>query len=183
MAKPLRLWSRPALSRLNLLVLVGSAVICLLLQLSRLPGMILLDVTPNWCLIWVVTWSIKRSPLQGLVAGMALGLIQDGLTAPSPTHALGLAIAGYITSKLDVRRWVDEDFICAALIVFMMVPFVETIFAGQLALQGIWDPQQIWTHLQQVSLSSAIISSLWTPLVYVPLNRWWDRLHDLLHNR
>ena len=179
MAKPLKSWSRSSLMWLNSLIIVGSVAVCTILQPNRLPGMALLDASPNWFLIWVVAWSIKRSPLQGAIAGIALGWIQDGLTAASPTHAIGLGIAGFLTSSIDKERFIEEDFISAALVVFLMAMFVEGVLALQLLLRGEWMAADIWLRLQRVALSSAIISSLWTPVVYVPLNRWWDRLHEL----
>jgi rod shape-determining protein MreD len=185
MAKGLRgsssiLSFRSSLQRTNALVIVGSIFLCALLQPHRIPGMVLLDTSPNWLLIWVVTWSVKRSPWQGLTAGLALGLIQDGLTAAQPTHALSLGIAGFLTSSLDKQRLTEEDFISALLLVFVMALLVETIFAGQLVLRGDWMVSEIWNHLQRVALSSAIISSLWSPLLYVPLNRWWGRFNALM---
>jgi rod shape-determining protein MreD len=170
------LWRSP-LQRNNALVVVGSILFCSILQPQRIPGMVLLNTAPNWMLIWVVAWSVKRSPWQGLTAGVALGLIQDSLTAPQPTHALSLGIVGFLTSSLDTQRIVTDDFILTLLLVFMMALLVEGILAGQLAFGGQWQLSDIWVHLQQVALSSAIISSLWTPLLYVPLNYWWDRFH------
>lgn len=164
---------------LNVWVILGSVAACTILQPNRLPGMVLLDTSPNWFLIWTVTWSVKRSPFQGAIAGIALGWIQDGLTAVSPTHALGLGLIGFLTSSIDKERFIEEDFISAALVVFLMAILVEAIMAGQILLRGEWLPSDIWSRLQRVALSSAIISSLWTPVVYVPLNRWWDRLHEL----
>jgi rod shape-determining protein MreD len=179
MAKPLKSWSRSSLTWLNSLIIVGSVAVCTILQPNRLPGMVLLDASPNWFLIWVVAWSVKRSPFQGAIAGVALGWIQDGLTATNPTHALGLGIAGFLTSSIDKERFIEEDFISAALVVFLMAMLVEGVLALQLLLRGEWMATDIWLRLQRVALSSAIISSLWTPVVYVPLNRWWDRLHEL----
>jgi rod shape-determining protein MreD len=180
MVKPFRFWTRVALIRLNLGILLGAVVLCTLLQLYPLPGITLMGVQPNWLLIGVVTWSAKRTPLQGIVAGLALGWIQDGLTAAHPTHALGLALAGFLTSRVDKQRLIDEDFISAALLVFFLALVVEGILAGQFALRGDWNLEVLWLHLQRVGLSSAVLSSLCTPVLYVPLNRWWDELHDRL---
>ncbi len=179
MAKPLKFWTSAALWWLNSWIIVGSVLLCALLQPNRLPGATLLDTGPNWFLIWTVTWSVKRSPFQSIVAGVALGWLQDGLTSPHPTHALGLGLAGFLTSRLDKERFIEEDFISAALLVFVMALSVEAVLGLQLSVRGEWMPSEIWLRLQQVSLSSAIISSLWTPIFYVPLNRWWDRLHEL----
>jgi rod shape-determining protein MreD len=177
--KPSNVSFRSPLQRSNALVIFGSVLFCALLQPHRIPGMVLLDTVPNWLLIWVVTWSVKRSPSQGMIAGLALGLIQDGLTSAQPTHALSLGIVGFLTSSFDKQRFIEEDFISALLLVFIMALLAETIFAGQLALGGEWLLSDIWTHLQRVALSSAIVSSLWTPLLYVPLNYWWDRFNAL----
>jgi rod shape-determining protein MreD len=171
---------RAPLQRSNILVILGSLLFCALLQPHRIPAMVLLDTAPNWFLIWLVTWSMKRSPWQGLTAGIALGLIQDGLTTAQPTHAISLGIAGLLTSGIDRQRIIAADFISALLFVFMMAIMVETIFAGQLILGGAWVPSVLWPHLQRIALSSAIISSLWTPLLYVPLNYWWDRFNTLM---
>ena len=73
----------------NWVVTIGSVFFCLLILPTRLPGMDILGVGPNWLLIWVVVWSISRTPLDGAIAGITLGLLQDSLTAPFPTHASG----------------------------------------------------------------------------------------------
>jgi rod shape-determining protein MreD len=169
-----------SLQRTNILVILGSVLFCALLQPQRIPGMVLLGTSPNWLLIWVVTWSVKRSPLEGLIAGIALGLIQDGLTVAQPTHAISFGIVGLLTSGLDRQRIIAEDFISAMLLVFVMAIVVESIFAGQLLFGSEWVPSELWPHLQRIALSSAIISSFWTPLLYVPLNYWWDRLKILM---
>ncbi len=178
----------PNLRRLlNWIVTIGSVVLCALILPTRLPGMELLSVAPNWLLIWVVTWSVKRTMLQGAIAGLSLGFIQDGMTAPEPTHALSLALIGVLTARIQKQRYIKEDFISIALIVFGMAVVSETIFALQFSLQALIDSAhrgnrtlaEIWFYHQQVALSSAILSSLWAPVVYFPLNRWWETMQDL----
>jgi len=191
-----------------------SILICVGMLLAQIPGTELAGVSVNWLLIWVVSWSIKRSPMEGAIAGIALGLIQDGLTAPYPSHTLGLALAGVLTALLQKQRYIQEDFISVALIVFAMAVLVETTIAMELSLKlqvqdwlPTWlgdtpleepafdaptlvvtgvDPSQvdrvgltlgeIWQHHQRIALSSAIVSSLWAPIAYYPLNRWWEWL-------
>lgn len=170
---------------LNWGVTAGSVLLCLFILPVRLPGMQLLGVSPNWLLIWVVAWSVKRSPWQGAVAGLVLGLIQDGMTAPHPTHALSLAIVGFLTARLQKQRYVQEDFISVALIVFGMAVIAETVTALQFSLSGFGgnsalasrNLSEIWTYHQRIALSSAILSSLWAPAVYYPLNRWWEQMN------
>lgn len=200
---------------LNWIIVVLSVLLCALLSLGRLPGTQIADVGVNWLLIWVVGWSIRRSPLAGAIAGVALGLLQDALCTPNPSHILGLAIAGSLTALLQKQRYIQEDFISVALIVFGMAILTETVLALQLTFmaqgQGLsdgldggmggssladslleadvapsigteWSRQEgyqvedIWKRHQRVALSSAIVSSLWAPLIAYPLNRWWDWL-------
>ncbi|MBE9180772.1 rod shape-determining protein MreD [Oculatella sp. LEGE 06141] len=169
---------------LNWAVVIGSVLLCLLVLPTRFPGMELLGVGPNWLLIWVVAWSVNRTVFQGAIAGLALGLIQDGMTSAHPTHVLSLVVAGVLTARLQKQRYVKEDFISIALIVFGMAVVTETITAIQFSWQGIGSNTlgayptlgEIWVYHQRIALSSAILSSLWAPVVYYPLNRWWERI-------
>lgn len=180
-------WPSYARQALNWGITVGSVLLCALVLPTRFPGMELLNVGPNWLLIWVVAWSVNRSVFEGAVAGLALGLIQDGMTSPNPTHALSLVIVGALTARLQKQRYIQEDFISIALIVFGMAVLAETITALQFSLQAFGsstivtrrDLGSIWLYHQQIALASAILSSLWAPAVYYPLNRWWEQIAEI----
>lgn len=179
----------------NWTVTVSSVFLCLLVLPTRLPGMELLGIAPNWLLIWVVAWSVKRTAVQGAIAGLVLGLLQDGMTSPNPSHALSLAVVGILTARLQKQRYVQEDFISVALIVFGMAVLAETVTALQFSFLGASvggtnssavaqccasvsrNLAEIWTYHQRIAISSAILSSLWAPVVYFPLNRWWERMN------
>ena len=167
---------------LNIAVIVGSGLICLLLSPMRFPGIELLGVAPNWLLIWVVIWSIHQSAVNGAIAGIVLGLLQDGLTGPFPTHALSLLAVGMLTARLQRQRLIQENVVLVAFIVFGMAVVAATIMALQMSFQHLLWPNslyvslwQIWRTHQRVALSSAILSSLWTPALYYPLHSWWKR--------
>ena len=163
----------------NWLMIVSSACACLLMLPTRWPGMELLGLGPNWLLIWVVAWSVKRSMFSGAIAGVILGLIQDGMTASYPTHALSLAIVGIVTARLKKQRYIEEDFISVALIVFGMAVLAETVFALQfIGVEG-RQLNEVWIEYQRIALTSAILSSLWAPVVYYPLNLWWQNINLL----
>jgi rod shape-determining protein MreD len=171
-------------SLLNWAVTAVSVLLCLLALPLRFPGMELAGIGPNWLLIWVVAWSVKRTAFQGAIAGSVLGLLQDGMTAPHPTHILSLVLVGVLTARLQKQRYIEEDFISVALIVFGMAVLAETVTAIQFSLQkldgssvqAVRTLAEIWTYHQRTALSSAILSSLWAPVVYFPLNRWWERM-------
>jgi rod shape-determining protein MreD len=153
---------------------------------TRWPGMELLGIGPNWLLIWVVAWSVKRTVWEGAFAGIVLGLLQDSMTSANPTHAVTLGVVGMLTSLIQKQRFIEEDFISIALIVFAMAVVAETIFGLQLTMMSnasgghsLRKVEDIWTYYQRVALASAILSSLWAPVVYYPLNRWWQQIKFL----
>ena len=157
-------------------MIVGSVTLCLLLLPTRLPGMELLGIGPNWLLIWVVVWSIKRTPVQGAIAGTALGLVQDGMTSVYPSHIFSLVLVGMLTALMQKQRYIQEDFISVALIVFGMALLAETAIAIQYCFQGTREMGEVWADYQRIALASAILSSLWAPVLYYPLNRWWEQI-------
>ncbi len=151
-------WRQPWL--LNTGVTVGSVLICLMLLPSRIPGMEILGVGPHWLLIWVVTWSVKRTMWQGAIAGLVLGLLQDAMTSPHPTHVFSLVVVGVLTARLQKQRYLQEDIVSVALLLS-----ADSLYPAL---------SKIWLYHQRIALSSAILSSLWAPAIYYPLNRWWD---------
>jgi rod shape-determining protein MreD len=173
---PLERWHPRTRQFVDWAIIFGTVMLCLFLLPTRLPGMELLDIAPNWLLIWVVTWSVKRTAFQGLFAGVILGLLQDAMTSPNPSHAVSLGVVGLLTGLIQKQRFIQEDFISIALIVFGMAALAETIFASQLILMGDRAVVDIWLYHQKVALASAILSSLWAPVIYYPLNRWWEQL-------
>jgi rod shape-determining protein MreD len=173
---PLALWHPWWHQFMDWMVIFLTVMLCLLMLPTRLPGMELLGIGPNWLLIWVVAWSVNRSVFSGLLSGVILGLLQDAMTSPDPTHALSLGIVGMLTALMQKQRFIQEDFISIALIVFAMAVVADTIFAFQLSWAGNRHPASIWTYYQRATLASAILSSLWAPVVYYPLNRWWQQM-------
>ncbi len=150
---------------------------CALLLPTRIPGTVLLGLGTHWLLIWVVAWSIKQPPLPGMIGGIAAGLIQDGMTLSGPSHIFSLGLVGFLTGCIDKDRYIQEDFISIALIVFAMAVVAETFTAIQYTLQDFSRLVLIWEQHQQATLVSALLSSLWAPIVYYPLNHCWEWLN------
>lgn len=166
---------------LNFTVTFTSVILCLLILPARMPGMELLGISPNWLLIWMVAWSIqrKRTVLGAASMGLVLGFLQDAMTAPFPTHAVSLVAVGVLTVVL-LKTWsipadiVERDPIPMALIVFGMALVAETVMGLQFLALGDRTLVELWSDRQRVALCSAILSSLWAPVVYFPLNRLWE---------
>jgi rod shape-determining protein MreD len=155
----------------------GSALICSMAQWGSLPGWELVGVNADWSLIWVVVWSLKRPIFQATSAGVLMGLVQDGMlgtlqSGTFPTHSLGLALVGLLTSLLYQQRLLREDAIMLVLLTFTMTILNETTIALQRALLSSSEIIQVWNHHQDVALASALVSALWAPLVYWASQRW-----------
>ncbi|MGB3532469.1 MAG: rod shape-determining protein MreD [Microcoleaceae cyanobacterium] len=156
-------------------IVFGSAIFCTLLMQAPMPWIEVFDIGPNWILIWLVTWSIKRPIYQAAIGGLALGLVLDGMSSPVPTHIYPMVIVGTLTVllyRVFVKK-IQEDFISVALIVFGMAILFETMRALQFSQIGDRALADLWVYQQQVALSSAILSSLWAPVIHFPLHRWW----------
>ncbi|AFY75315.1 rod shape-determining protein MreD [Synechococcus sp. PCC 7502] len=147
--------------------------LCTLALYARFPYMTLLGLSPNWLLIWLVVWSLKRPVFLAVIMGICLGFIQDAMTIPSsaviaPTHAIGMAITAGLTALMQKERYIQEDFISIALIVFGMTIISETAIALQLTVLG-QSLAQVWQAQQQITLGSAILTSLWSPVLHFTL--------------
>jgi len=160
----------------NCLITISSLLLCGLLSPTRFQGTVLLGLGAHWLLIWVVAWSIKRPPWQGIIGGMAAGLIQDGMSLSSPSHVFSLALVGFLTGRIDKEKYIQEDFISIALIVFVMAVIAETFTAIQYTILDFSRLTAIWTQHQTIAIVSALLSSLWAPVVYYPLNYFWEKL-------
>lgn len=171
---------------LNFTVTCTSVILCILILPTRMPGMELLGISPNWLLIWVVAWSIKRkrTVLGAASMGLVLGFLQDAMTAPDPTHAVSLVVVAVLTVVL-LKTWsipadlVERDPIPIALIVFGMAVLAETVMGLQFLAMGDRALVEIWSDRQRVALCSAILSSLWAPVIYFPLNHLWEMTRNL----
>ncbi|MEY2833708.1 MAG: hypothetical protein RLZZ574_2967 [Cyanobacteriota bacterium] len=164
------------LTVINLLFVTASIAVCIILMLVDLPGMELLEVNPNWLLIWVVAWSLNRTAWQGAIAGLLIGCIYDGISISTPSHILSFVVVGVLTSSLKKQKYLGEDFISVAFIVFFMTFLSEAIFALQYAGEHSIGMTNLRQKYHQVVIISAIITSLWSPAFYYPINLWQKRL-------
>ena len=170
------------LSLINLLFVTASIVVCTILMLVDIPGMELLEINPNWLLIWVVAWSLKRTVWHGAIAGSIMGCIYDGITLSNPSHVFSFVLVGILTSSLKTQKYLGEDFISVAFIVFFMTIFSEAIYVWQYSREYFMGISETIQKYQQVVIISAIITSLWSPAFYYPMNLWQKRI-KLLRKR
>ncbi len=163
----------------NILLLSLSVFVCSMLMLFHIPGMELLETNPNWLLIWLIAWSIKQTAWQGAIAGLIIGWIYDGITVSSPSHVLSFVLVGVLTAGLQKQKYLGEDFISVAFIVFFMTILAETVFAWQYSRYHFLSLAQVSQKYQEIVIISAIITSLWSPVFYYPFNLWRNQIQRL----
>ncbi len=152
--------------------MILSIALCLGLSLNRWPILSLNGIGPSWLVIWLVVWSIDRTALQGVVAGICHGLLLDGLTAPWPSHALGLGLVGLASVLLYARRFWKSDLLVTPLVVMVMVALNEGVLLLQFAgVEGRSLPH-LWAQQQQLFWVAPVLSGVLTPAVYWPLRQW-----------
>lgn len=164
---------------LNLILIVVSFSICGLLMVFRVPGTELLGIYPNWLLIWLIAWSLKKTITEAAIAGLIVGWIYDGITLTVPSHSLAFILIGALTSKLQKQKYLGEDFISVALVVFFLTIITETIFALQYSGVYSFSLAEILPKYQQIVVVSAIITSLWSPIFYYPFNLCQRKIKQL----
>lgn len=68
------------------------------------PGWLAIGgVGPNWALLWLLPWSIKKGPIQGLFAGICLGMILDGIFLSGITNIPSLMLIGFWWGRLGLK--------------------------------------------------------------------------------
>ncbi|BAW97299.1 hypothetical protein NIES970_22500 [[Synechococcus] sp. NIES-970] len=172
MFRKLPKWTLPWL---NYLVIAGSILLCACLLMLRIPGMSILGLGPQWLLMWVIAWSVKQETLYAILGAIAAAWLHDSLMITTlPSHLPGFVLVAYCVSRWRRQRYFEEDFIILALLVFVMTLVAEMVMACQYLLWGLGAPALLWREFQQIALTTAILSSLWTPLLCTPLVRWWS---------
>ncbi|MGD1919688.1 MAG: rod shape-determining protein MreD [Pleurocapsa sp.] len=161
---------------LNIALVIFSLIVCIILMLFRIPGIELLGTSPNWLLIWLIAWSLKKSIWQGAIAGLLIGWVYDAITLAVPSHTLAFIIVGICTARIQKQKYTGEDFISVAFVVFFMTILAETIFALQYLRIHWLSISQVLPKYQQTAIISAIITSLWSPIFYYPFNFWQRRI-------
>jgi rod shape-determining protein MreD len=181
-----------ARTALNVLTIFGSASLCLLLLPTRFPGMEVLGVGPSWLVMWTIAWSLHRSIWHAATAGIILGLIQDGMTFPAsvalgsvPTHVLSLTTVAVMTVWLHKRRYLNEAILPVTIATFFLTICAELVTGGQYLVQTAIERSlefsfdsfsYLWEHQSSVMFITAILSSLWMPIIYYPLHHWWQKM-------
>ena len=77
-------------------------------------------VPPSWAVLWLLPWALVDGPASGAIAGLALGLVLDGLHLGAASEVPALALLGWWWGRLGRRG----------------VPIERSFSLGLLALLG-----------------------------------------------
>jgi rod shape-determining protein MreD len=177
---------------LHISIVIATVGLCLFLLPTRIPGMEILGTGPSWLVMWIIAWSIRRSMWHAATAGIVLGLIQDAMTFPAgatlgtiPTHVLSLTIVGVLAFWLHKRRYLDDTIFSVSIAAFMLTIVSEFVTGLQYMLEtaigqsteaSLDSFNYLWTNQSPVILITAVLSGLWMPILYYPLNFWWQKV-------
>jgi rod shape-determining protein MreD len=137
-----------------------TALLVPLLVLASPAPLQLAGVPPSWAVLWLLPWALVDGPLSAAAAGVALGLLLDGLHAGPVSEVPALALLGWWWGRLGRKA-----------------PPIERSFnLGLLALLGaalqgvlIWLQQLWWGGITLAALHTLLAQSLLTGLLAPPL--------------
>ncbi|MBK17056.1 MAG: hypothetical protein CMK49_03455 [Prochlorococcus sp. SP3034] len=67
----------------------------------------LMDVQPQWSILWLFPWACVYGPFNGLLAGLSLGIVLDSLYQDPYTQIPGMVICGFLFGKLSKYKSSD----------------------------------------------------------------------------
>ena len=159
-------------------ICVASALLVPLLVLGS-PQWISIDgVGPAWALLWLLPWALTDGPIAGAFAGLALGLILDGLSLEGVTQVPALLALGWWWGRLGRRGSQIQRSLNLGLLAWLgSVGLGLSVFLQVLIREGgtldsftqNWGWQTLW--------SQALITGLLAPmLVSLQLLLWRRRV-------
>ena len=133
-------------------------------------------VPPSWAVLWLLPWALVDGPASGAIAGLALGLVLDGLHLGPASEVPALALLGWWWGRLGRRG----------------VPIERSFSLGLLALLGTGLLgaslllQQYWLGALPVPLvgvhtlvAQSLITALLAPVLCSLLLLRWRRVAEL----
>jgi rod shape-determining protein MreD len=130
-----------------------------LLVLAAPAPLQLAGVPPSWAALWLLPWALVDGPFSGAAAGLALGLILDGLHAGPISEVPALTLLGWWWGRLGRRA----------------APIERSLNLGLLALLGtalqgvlIW-LQQLWWGETNVAAPHTLVAQTLLTALLAPL--------------
>ena len=139
------------------------------LNVSAMPYVKVLGVTPDFVLILAASWAMVRGQDEALIIVPIAGLLRD-LSTSDPIGTSILAFVPIVLLAMAVRvRAVDTEFIPTVVVVATASLVYGVISMAVLSLSGQDIP--LGHALLRVVVPSIFVNALFTPIIYLPV-RW-----------
>lgn len=142
------------------------------LNVSAMPYINVLGVSPDLVLIFAVCWAVIRPEEESLVVVPMAGMMRDLLTSdPLGTSVLALAPIVILAAFIRIQA-IDSDLIPA-----LMIVAAGSVAFGivQMTVLGVTGQNILLFHsVFQVIVPLALVNALFTPIIYLPIH-WLSR--------
>jgi rod shape-determining protein MreD len=143
-------------------------VVLLAAQVALGPLISVGQIQPNFLAIYVIYWTVRRGPRDGIWLGFAIGIVQDIVT----TQFLGIsplsfAITCFIIGKLCAlwpasSRWSWMAWLLGGAILHGLVYYYFYAVGTYLSFGML-----LWNYALPTALYTALLGALWS------LSPWW----------
>jgi len=84
-------------------ICVASALLVPLVNLASPDWLAIAGVGPAWAVLWLLPWALVDGPVSGVMAGLGLGLVLDGLSLDGGSQVPALMLLGWWWGRLGRR--------------------------------------------------------------------------------
>lgn len=139
---------------------IATALLVPLLSLASPAWLTLGGVAPSWAVLWLLPWALVDGPWSGGFAGLALGLMLDGLHPGSLSQIPALVLLGWWWGRLGRKAPPIERSFNLGLLALLGAAVLGGTLLLQLRGSGLVGPAALHTLLAQ-----ALITGLLAPML------------------
>jgi rod shape-determining protein MreD len=137
-----------------------------LLDVSAMPYLHPLGVSPDLVLVFAVCWAVVRGHEEAMVVVPLCGFVQD-LTTSDPVGTSVLGLAPIVPLAIAVRmRSIESDFLPA--IVTVMGASAAYGVISMLVLGVTGQEIAVFDAILRVVMPAVVVNAVFTPLIYLP---------------
>ena len=158
-------------------VCVASALLVPFLSLGAPAWLTIGGIGPAWSVLWLLPWALVDGPVSGSIAGVAIGLVLDGLTLDGASQVPALLLMGWWWGRLGRRAPAIQRTFNLGLLAWLGSAALGISLILQLLIRfgGVLDPSLrmfCWQTLWSQALITAVLAPM---LVSIQLLIWRRR--------
>jgi rod shape-determining protein MreD len=133
-------------------------------------------VPPSWAVLWLLPWALVDGPASGAIAGLALGLVLDGLHLGSASEVPALALLGWWWGRLGRRGVPIERSFSLGLLALLGTGLLGASLLLQQHWLGALPMPLVGAHTM---VAQSLITALLAPVLCSLLLLRWRRVAEL----